>query len=53
MRIDQTTGAPSLIEAFLLGGNNLRSFSVDPGGTYLFAMLQRSFRYGSIRGIPC
>jgi 6-phosphogluconolactonase len=42
MKIDQSTGAPSLIEAFLLGGNNPRSFNIDPTGKYLFAMLQRS-----------
>ena len=42
MRIYPSTGAPSLIEAFLLGGNNPRSVNTDPGGAYLFAMLQRS-----------
>src|SRR4051794_31017595 len=42
MSIDQSTGAPSLIEAFPLGGNNPRSFNIDPTGGYLFAMLQRS-----------
>jgi 6-phosphogluconolactonase len=42
MSIDQSTGAPSLIEAFPLGGNNPRSFNIDPTGRYLFAMLQRS-----------
>jgi 6-phosphogluconolactonase len=40
MRIDQSTGAPSLIDAFLLGGSNPRSFNIDPTGEYLFAMLQ-------------
>ena len=42
MSIDQSTGAPSLIEAFPLGGSNPRSFNIDPTGGYLFAMLQRS-----------
>jgi 6-phosphogluconolactonase len=42
MRIDQSTGAPSLIETFLLGGNNPRSFNIDPTGGYLFALLQGS-----------
>jgi 6-phosphogluconolactonase len=42
MRIDQSTGAPSLTETFLLGGNNPRSFNIDPTGGYLFALLQRS-----------
>jgi len=42
MSIDQSTGAPSLIEAFPLGGANPRSFNIDPTGGYLFAMLQRS-----------
>ena len=42
MRIEQSTGATSLIEAFPLGGNNPRSFNIDPTGRYLFAMLQRS-----------
>jgi 6-phosphogluconolactonase len=42
MNIDPSTGAPSLIEAFPLGGNNPRSFNIDPTGGYLFAMLQRS-----------
>ena len=42
MSIDQATGAPSLIEAFPLGGKNPRSFNIDPTGGYLFAMLQQS-----------
>ena len=42
MKIDRSTGAPSLIEAFPLGGNNPRSFNIDPTGGYLFAMLQRA-----------
>lgn len=41
MKIDQTTGAPSLIEAFALEGSNPRSFNIDPSGRYLYAMLQR------------
>ena len=41
MRIDQSTGAPSLIEAFPLGGNNPRSFNIDPTGGYLFAHAAR------------
>jgi 6-phosphogluconolactonase len=42
MKIDQATGAPSLIEAFPLDGKNPRSFNIDPTGRYLFAMLQQS-----------
>jgi 6-phosphogluconolactonase len=42
MSIDPSTGAPSLIEAFPLGGKNPRSFNIDPTGQYLFAMLQQS-----------
>jgi len=42
MSIDQTTGAPSLIEVFPLDGKNPRSFNIDPSGGYLFAMLQTS-----------
>jgi len=42
MKIDQSTGERSLIDAFLLGGSNLRSFNIDPTGEYLFAMLQRA-----------
>jgi 6-phosphogluconolactonase len=42
MSIDPSTGTPSLIEAFPLGGNNPRSFNIDPTGKHLFAMLQRS-----------
>jgi 6-phosphogluconolactonase len=42
MSIDQSTGAPSLIEAFQLDGENPRSFNLDPTGGYLFAMMQRS-----------
>ena len=42
MSIDQSTGAPSLIEAFALGGKNPRSFNIDPTGGYLLAMLQGS-----------
>lgn len=41
MSIDPSTGAPSLIEAFPLGGSNPRSFNIDPTGRHLFAMLQR------------
>jgi len=42
MRIDPSTGEASLIDAFLLGGSNPRSFNIDPTGEYLFAMLQRA-----------
>ena len=42
MRIDQSTGAPSLIDVFPLDGKNPRSFNIDPTGGYLFAMLQSS-----------
>jgi 6-phosphogluconolactonase len=42
MSIHPSTGAPSLIEAFPLGGSNPRSFNIDPTGQFLFAMLQRS-----------
>lgn len=42
MSIDQSTGAPSLIEAFPLNGKNPRSFNIDPTGRHLFAMLQGS-----------
>ena len=42
MDIDQSTGAPTLIEAFPLDGENPRSFNLDPTGGYLFAMMQRS-----------
>jgi 6-phosphogluconolactonase len=41
MSIDPSSGAPSLIEAFPLGGTNPRSFNIEPTGRYLFAMLQR------------
>jgi 6-phosphogluconolactonase len=42
MSIDQSSGAPSLIEAFPLDGKNPRSFNIDPTGGYLFAMLEGS-----------
>lgn len=42
MKIDPASGAPSLIEAFPLGGSNPRSFNIDPSGTYLLAMLQKA-----------
>jgi 6-phosphogluconolactonase len=42
MSIDRSTGAPTLIEAFPLDGENPRSFNLDPTGGYLFAMMQRS-----------
>lgn len=52
MSIDQSTGAPSLIEAFPLEGNNPRSFNIDPTGGYLFAMLQRSHAIVPLRIDP-
>ena len=42
MRIDQSSGAPSLVEVFPLGGTGPRSFNIDPTGGHLVAMLQRS-----------
>lgn len=50
--IDQSTGAPSLIEAFPLGGNNPRSFNIDPTGGNLFAMMQRSHAIVPLRIDP-
>jgi 6-phosphogluconolactonase len=38
----EATGAHSLIEAFQPGGNGPRSFSIDPTGNFLMAMMQRS-----------
>jgi 6-phosphogluconolactonase len=52
MSIDQSSGAPSLIEAFPLGGKNPRSFNIDPTGGYLFAMLQGSHAIVPLRIDP-
>ena len=42
MRIDQGTGAHTLVDAVQPGGNGPRSFSIDPTGAFLIAMMQRS-----------
>ncbi len=52
MSVDQSTGAPSLIEAFPLDGKNPRSFNIDPSGRYLFAMLQSSHAIVPLRIDP-
>ncbi len=35
-------GALALVEAFLPGGETPRSFSIDPTGKFLMAMMQRT-----------
>jgi 6-phosphogluconolactonase len=42
LKIDEASGAPTLVETFPLGGSTPRSFNIDPTGGYLIAMLQRS-----------
>jgi 6-phosphogluconolactonase len=42
LRVDESNGSLTLVEAFSLGGNAPRSFNIDPTGGYLMAMLQRS-----------
>ena len=37
MKIDQATGAPTLVEAFAPGGASPRSFNIDPTGRLLVA----------------
>ncbi|MGH9719869.1 MAG: lactonase family protein [Bryobacteraceae bacterium] len=42
LRIDQTRGSLSLVEAFQPGGSGPRSFNIDPTGVWMFALMQRS-----------
>jgi 6-phosphogluconolactonase len=42
LRIHQSDGSIELVEAFQPGGNGPRSFNIDPTGTWLFALMQRS-----------
>ena len=42
MKIDQTNGAHTLVQAFQPGGSGPRSFNIDPAGAYLMAMMERS-----------
>jgi 6-phosphogluconolactonase len=41
-RVHESDGTLTLIEAFLPGGETPRSFSIDPTGRFLIAMMQRS-----------
>jgi 6-phosphogluconolactonase len=41
-RVDAGDGTLTLIDAFLPGGETPRSFAIDPTGTFLIAMMQRS-----------
>ena len=42
LRIDPADGSLTLVEAFVPGGNGPRSFNIDPTGTWLFSLMQRS-----------
>jgi 6-phosphogluconolactonase (cycloisomerase 2 family) len=42
LKIDQADGSLTLVEAFQPGGAQPRSFNIDPTGTWLFALMQRS-----------
>ena len=41
-RVDPVLGTLTLVEAFIPGGETPRSFAIDPNGTFLIAMMQRS-----------
>ncbi len=42
LQINQSDGSTTLVEPFQPGGNQPRSFGIDPTGTWLFACMQRS-----------
>lgn len=42
LKIDRTTGSHTFVDTFQPGGSTPRSFSLDPTGRFLFAMMQRS-----------
>ncbi len=41
-KIDPHSGTLALVQTFLPGGETLRSFTIDPTGRFLIAMMQRS-----------
>jgi len=48
-RIDPGDGTLTLVDAFLPGGETPRSFAIDPTGSFLIAMMQRSGRIIPLR----